>query len=83
MAKLTRKFITEMIRQLPTAPQNEIYTSGISQIVKPTMAAFTRIVNSPKVKKIAGKAKIVASGFTNEFTNEKIKPAAAYIQNEC
>jgi hypothetical protein len=71
-----------MIKQLPTAPQNEIYTSGIIQIVKPTIAAFTRIVNSPKVKKMAGNAKIVAIGLMTEFTIEKIRPAATYIQKE-
>ena len=67
----------EIKRQLQIAPPNVIWTSGNIQIVKPIIAAFTRIVKSPKVKKIIGNAIIVAIGFTTVLIIEKIKPAVA------
>ena len=61
--------------QLSIAPQKVIWTSGIIQIVSPTIAAFTKTVNRPSVKKINGKENIVKIGFKTVFTTEKIKPA--------
>ena len=61
--------------QLSIAPQKLIWTSGIIQIVKPTIAALTKIVKRPSVKKISGKEKIVKIGLITVFTTEKIKPA--------
>ena len=72
---LTRKFIQEIKRQLQIAPPKVIVTPGISNIVKPTIAALTIIVNNPKVKNISGKDIIFAIGFTIELTSENIKPA--------
>ena len=68
--------------QLPIAPQKLIVTPGINKTVRPTIAAFTINVNSPRVTKINGRARIVAIGFTTVFTKENIKPAARYSQNE-
>lgn len=65
----------EINRQLQIAPQKVICTSGMIQIVNPTTAAFTNTVNSPNVKKINGKEKIVKTGLITVFTTEKIKPA--------
>ena len=52
---LTRKFMQEIKRQLQIAPPKVIVTPGISNIVKPTIAALTTTVNNPKVKNISGK----------------------------
>ena len=76
MAKLTRKFINEINRQLQIAPPKVICTSGKIQIVKPTIAAFTRTVKSPSVRKINGNEIIVAIGLITVLITEKIKPAA-------
>jgi hypothetical protein len=76
MAKLTRKFIKEITKQLPIAPQKVILTSGRIKIVSATIPAFKITVNNPSVKNSNGSEKIVAIGYTTEFTNENIKPAA-------
>ncbi len=65
----------EIKRQLQIAPPKVIVTPGISNIVKPTIAALTITVNNPKVKNISGKDIIFAIGFTIELTSENIKPA--------
>ena len=72
--------MSEITKQLNKAPPNVILTSGRSQIVNPTMAAFKIRTKIPIVRKIRGNAKIVKIGFTKVLTREKIKPAAAYIQ---
>ena len=65
----------EIKRQLQIAPPKVIVTPGISNIVKPTIAALMITVNNPKVKNISGKDIIFAIGFTIELTSENIKPA--------
>ena len=72
---MTRKLITEMVKQLPIAPPKVIDTFGKIQKVSATIAAFKIIVNTPSVSNISGKEKIVAIGRTIEFTSENTRPA--------
>lgn len=68
----------EIIKQLRTVPQKVMLTSGSSQMVRPTMAAFKMRTKMPMVTKMSGNAKMVAMGLTMALTREKMRPAEMY-----
>jgi len=57
------------------AAQNVISKPGTNLPAMYTVRPFTTSVNKPNVNKIAGSDKMIISGFSNAFNNDRIKPA--------